>query len=511
MFILFLDDEISNTDTDYAFKRICDDLGSPPLFVIDMRPLFYPICVINSHQVMEQISRPSKLFKYSVFKSPTVKWLTPIIGPKSIITSDGEEWKHIRKRFNPGFAPAHLVTLLPAILSKTERFTSRLDALAKSGNEFELGELCTSLTFDIIGAVVLDEDFKAQSPDQSHIVREYRALTAAFDTVAPFSFPFGSKARRQKRLGLAVDTSIKAVITKKFEEIQQSRKQGKNSSKGRSVLELSLEDIGELTPDVLQDSADQIKSFLFAGHDTTSILLQWAFYLLSTHPHILAKLTEQLDSIFGPSTSPASVSAQLHERGEEALRQLSYISAIIKETLRLYPPASTARMAPKGSHYTVHDPTSGTDMCLDGFVIYGNHYNIGRDKSVYGPDAEEFIPERWLGDTDTSMDTNELPATQPANSGTKIPPTAWRPFERGPRNCIGQELANIEARVILACAARRYKFSKVGVGALVFKGDGEVFLNERGVVKTMGDMYNRRQVTAKPIDDMRMTVGVREE
>lgn len=497
--------EANRSLADYAFKKISDDLGSPPLFVLDMRPLFYPLCIVNSHQVMEQIAKPSKVFKYSVLKSPTMKWLEPLIGPTSIIMADGEDWRPIRKRFNPGFAPTHLVTLLPAILSQTERFTHRLDALAKSGEGFQLGELCTSLTFDIIGAVVLDEDFKAQTPDQHPIVQEYRALAAAFEGAAPFNVPFGPTRSKRQRLGKAFDKSIKTVVTQKFEQQLRARKDGHASNKGRSVIDLSLQDTDTLTSELLQETADQVKSFLFAGHDTTSILLQWAFYTLSTHPHVLKKLTIELDSIFGPSTSPPSVSAQLLERGEECLKQLTYTSAIIKETLRLFPPASTARMAPKNSGYTITDPTSGDEMCLDGFVIYGNHYNIGRDKAVYGENADEFVPERWMGDTDTSMDSDAKSSSEKA-----IPPTAWRPFERGPRNCIGQELANIEARVILACSVRHYQFSKTGIGALKRGEDGKAILGDEGVYETEGAMYNRRQVTAKPFDDMRMTVAVRE-
>ncbi|QDS73378.1 hypothetical protein FKW77_007316 [Venturia effusa] len=441
---------------DYAFKKISDDLGSPPLFVIDMRPLFYPLCIINSHQVMEQISSKHQLFKYSVPKSPTVKWLEPLIGPTSIIMANGEDWRPIRKRFNPGFAPTHLVTLLPAILAQTEKFTNRLDALAKSNEEFQLGELCTSLTFDIIGTVVLDEDFEAQTPNQHPIVREYRALAASFESAAPFSVPFGPTKRNRQRLGKTVDKSIKTVVQQKFQQQLQARKEGQASNKGRSVIDLSLQDIDILTPEILQETADQVKSFLFAGHDTTSILLQWAFYTLSTHPRVLATLTTELDSIFGPSTLPSSVSAQLLERGEECMKNLVYTSAVIKETLRLYPPASTARMAPKGSGYTITDPRTGEQMCLDGFVIYGNHYNIGRDKSVYGANADDFVPERWLGNSDTSTNSTDSPNTDSAETEkttTTIPPTAWRPFERGPRNCIvrksGYHLAFSPANYLL--------------------------------------------------------------
>lgn len=468
---------------------------------------------------MEEIAKASKIFKYSVPKSPTMKWLEPLIGPTSIMLAEGEEWRSIRKRFNPGFAPTHLVTLLPAILSQTERFNNRLDALAQSGEEFQLGELCTFLTFDIIGAVVLGEDFKAQTPHQHPIVQEYRALTAAFEGSAPFNFPFGPTIRKRQRLGKAVDKSIKTVVTQKFRQQLKARKEGQDPYKGRSVIDLSLQDAEKLTPEILQETADQVKSFLFAGHDTTSILLQWAFYTLSTHPQILQKLTSELDSVFASSTSPSSVSQQILERGEECLKKLTYTSAIIKETLRLFPPASTARFAPKGSGFTITDPQTGDKLCLDGFMIYGNHYNIGRDKSVYGPTADDFIPERWLGDVDTSSSPSELdpsPSQNPRHSitpektPTTIPPTAWRPFERGPRNCIGQELANIEARIILACSVRHYHFSKIGVGALKMDEMGNVVVGEDGVVETEGVMYNRRQVTAKPFDDMRMRVRVRE-
>jgi cytochrome P450 len=473
--------------------------GSPPVLLFDMRPAFYPILVIFSHTVAEQITKPSKTFKYSVTKSPTMKALLPIVGPTSLITSHNEEWKQLRKRFNPGFAPTHLMTLIPAILSSTKRFLGRLDSFAKSGEVFSLDELCTSLTFDIIAAVVLDVDFKAQLPiDQQHaIVRQYRALSATFDDNKPFQFLNWALKRRQKKAGEVVDAAIKQVITQKFSELKM-RKDGDGALKRRSVLELSLQDESVLTPEILQETADQVKSFLFAGHDTTSITLQWAFYSLSRYPHVLETLKHELDTVFGPNSTAEDVIQQLTSRGDEAVNKLTYTSAVIKEILRLFPPAGSARMAPKGSGYTIR-LDNGEDVCVDGFVLYNNHYNIQRDVSVYGDSADDFVPERWLGNTNTSMEeeyanedstTSEKNATANGSGDKHIAAAAWRPFERGPRNCIGQELANIEARVILACAVRSYDFQKVGLGEFILGTDGKPIADSKGAFEVKDELFN---------------------
>ncbi|KAJ3579316.1 hypothetical protein NPX13_g1249 [Xylaria arbuscula] len=122
-----------------------------------------------------------------------------------------------------------------------------------------------------------------------------------------------------------------------------------------------------------------------------------------------------------------------------------------------------------------------------------------RDPDVYGDNAETFVPERWLG----------------GDSGSKIPASAWRPFERGPRNCIGQEFANIEARVIIAHIARRYDFTKVGLGAILRDGEGRPVMDDDtpsggssggGRYKLTAPLYKTRQVTAKPVDGMKVKV-----
>jgi cytochrome P450 len=474
-----------------------------------MRPaLGTPIAVIFSHSVAEQCAKPSKTFRYSLPKSYTNGGLSPVLGAESILLHEGEEWKAIRKRFNPGFAPTHLVTLLPIILERTKRFIVRLDERCKNGGEFELEDLCTALTFDIIGAVALDVDLNSQCDraEQHPIVRDYADLLPLFTPASGGSASLTSPVTRYKRRKVAkqVDMGLKKVVLQKFEDLQ-----GRDDSTpgSRSIVELALRDADELTPQILQETVDQVKTFMFAGHDTTSTMLQWIFYLLSIHPKVLATLTAELDSIFGPGASPDDVAAQLLERGEEALKQLQYTSAIIKETLRLYPPAGSARMVPKDQSFMVHDPNTGAEIPLYG-IVYLCHHIIMRDKSVYGLTANKWVPERWLGNTDTSMDSNDAKLQQENDA---IPVSAWRPFERGPRNCIGQELANIEARVIIACAARRYKFTKVGVGEMELDGEGKPIPDEDGVWKVKSEMYSRQQITSKPVDGMKVRVSFSSE
>ncbi|KAI0139378.1 cytochrome P450 [Hypoxylon sp. NC0597] len=92
-----------------------------------------------------------------------------------------------------------------------------------------------------------------------------------------------------------------------------------------------------------------------------------------------------------------------------------------------------------GTGFTVR-PSTGEEYCLDGVIMYSCQSVIQRDPAVYGDTADEWMPERWLGEAAQS-----------------IPPRAWRPFERGPQNCIGLELANLELRIIIATVTRKYQ------------------------------------------------------
>jgi cytochrome P450 len=181
----------------------------------------------------------------------------------------------------------------------------------------------------------------------------------------------------------------------------------------------------------------QLRLFLFVGHDSTAVMIMYAQYLLSKHPDILGKVRAEHDKIFGPDLT--RVAALVRER-PELLNQMTYTLAVIKETVRLFAPANGLREGRPS--VTLTDPKTGTVYPTDGFAIWILHHVIHRS-AEYWPDPHASIPDRWL-----------------VEPGHPLYPPAggWRPFEHGPRDCIGQNLALLDIRTTLLMTTREFDF-----------------------------------------------------
>lgn len=466
---------------DAIFADMIESLGSPSIMLVDLRPINAPVVVITDYTTAEQVTRTTSLQPTSLPKT-TLAYLEPLLGSTSILVSHGSEWKALRKQFNPGFSPQHLMTLLPSILKQSKPLMNHLDNLVAGNTDFSLVEYLTNLTFDIIGSLVIDTDLCAQSEPgkRGELIQLFNEMMRTYSdeksSLPWWIIPF--KARKRSLVGARMNELIQDLIRRKHAEQQQ---RGLNSERtSRSIMALSPQDTKELSSELVSTICDQIKTFLMAGHDTTSTSLAWIIYELSRTPRALSAVRTELNELLGSDSDLKVVTSKLLSTdGPHFVRGMKYISAVIKETLRLHPPAGTARFGPPGDGFKVRTP-EGDEYCLDGLTVYICQPLVHRDKSVFGETAGEFRPERWL---DGAVD---------GNTEGNFPAGAWRPFERGPRNCIGQEFANIELRVIIALIIRRYDFTKVGLGETSLDENGHPTLLPSGQYAVESEVYNVR-------------------
>ena len=186
---------------------------------------------------------------------------------------------------------------------------------------------------------------------------------------------------------------------------------------------------------------NQMKLFLFSGHDTTSSTICYVLYLLSTHPHVLSRVRAEHDNVLG---SDPSQTADRISKDPFLLNKLPYTTATIKESMRLFPAASATRSGEPS--FSILDPRDGLRYPADPSVlIWLVSHATHHDPSLW-PRVDEFLPERWL-----------------ASEGDELYPKrgAWRPFEFGPRSCIGKELSMIELKLVVCLVARTIEISAI--------------------------------------------------
>ncbi len=169
---------------------------------------------------------------------------------------------------------------------------------------------------------------------------------------------------------------------------------------------------------------DEMMTLFVAGHETTANALTWIWYLLSQNPEAEAKLLEELHSVLG-ARAPTMAD----------LPKLPYTDIVVREALRLYPPA------PQFGREPIRDVRIGKYDVPGGSLVAVNTYALQRDERFFA-EPEQFVPERFAKGWEE-----------------RIPRYAYLPFGGGPRVCIGNGFAMMEARLILATVAQRYRLS----------------------------------------------------
>ncbi|KAI1775371.1 cytochrome P450 [Hypoxylon cercidicola] len=437
----------------------------PDIFYVDWRPFGSLFLLIADPAVASQYVTTGQ----SLPKSPLVRgYLEKFLGKNNMVSLEGARWKSIRSMFNPGFSPTNIMNLASVIVDASLTYCEVIQTKAETGELFELEDYLTKLTIDIIGRVVLDTDMSALKRPHpiSRLFRERARLMPPSDALFPWQavdllrplklFLNGRKLDRE------ISKELDLKIYRRAKEIAEEEQKGANVAKKRSVVDLALNAYekeasaakggskvriatAQDLPNALRaDIIDSVKTFIFAGHDTTSSTLCWASYLLHRHPEVYAKLKAELDNVFPGKL--VDTAAKIKE-DPYSVNKLEYTTAVLRETLRLFPPASTIRI-PVPNGYLIDPRTQARIPMLPDSHPWPVAHMIHRHPRFF-PRPVEFIPERFIA-SQTPFPEAEL--------FTEAGRDAFRPFEKGPRNCIGQELAMLEGKIFLALTAREFDF-----------------------------------------------------
>jgi cytochrome P450 len=189
------------------------------------------------------------------------------------------------------------------------------------------------------------------------------------------------------------------------------------------------------------------------------------------------KIREEHDVVLGVDLAKAATKIK---SSPQLLNQLPYTSGVIKEVLRLFPPVGTVRQS--NSNLFLTQPETGICYPTDGFMIFGCS-TAGQRNGAFWERPDDFVPERWLAREGDPLHVRK---------------NAYRPFELGPRNCIGQELAQQELRAILALTVREFDVKSA------LPEDGKRVLGELAYqVMRPGDL------TSHPVDGMPVRIEIR--
>ena len=334
--------------------------------------------------------------------------------PQGVLFTDGETWRAQRTMLQDVFT-----------LDRIERYGETMVEVAaehadgwNDGEELTVNRRFSDLTVDILTRTLFDLDVDGRGQKVTAVAR---AINERGDprSISNLFLPSWVPTPSQRRYDRAMD-EFETLI----DELIAERRDADDLRARDDLLSVLLEGEG---PDGYRHSEreihDQLLTFLFAGHETTSLALTYTMLLLSRHPDVCDRLHTEWDEVLGDD-DPAP----------ENVPELTYTDRVITESLRLYPPAfAVFRTA-------VEDIELGGYLVPEGTNLTIPQFRIHRDERFYD-DPTAFRPDRW---------TDEFTET--------LPEYAYFPFGGGPRHCIGMRFARMELKLVLPTILRRVSF-----------------------------------------------------
>jgi len=353
----------------------------------------------------------------------------------SMVFAEGENWRKKRKIVSSSFNFESLKHVVPMILSTTqEKFNDWKDK--EELKNFNLVDRMAMITGEVTGKFFFGKSFGGKTIKgvplttcmQDYLIQAMDAILSIPGLLFGPNFSKYNLLPSHRKMNKNSE-NLRAVFKEMIREAEESPQREDNllSTYLNYIQSLNKED-EKLTHDEI---VGEFLGIFAAGTDTTSHLLASTIYFLSKHPEVFAKVKEEIDREF----------TDLSQVDINMINRMDYITAVFKETLRLGGPVAGLfdRSAVKD------DDLCGVKIRKGDLIIITQNFCFTDEK--FFSQAAEFIPERWLNGSGFNQE------------GSKNEPYAYIPFSAGPRNCVGQHLAMIEAKIVLSLFLKTFKFS----------------------------------------------------
>ncbi|MCS7003155.1 MAG: cytochrome P450, partial [Dehalococcoidia bacterium] len=365
------------------------------------------IVLINDPDLIREVLITQQ---HVMVQGPSIRWLQLIVG-NGMLAVEGDAHRRQRRLAQPAFHRQRVAAYADQMTAMTETHLARW----QDGHVVAMADAMSALTRDIVAqalfGTVVDAD-AVRLNEALRFVNEYvshRSSQPFADWLHRLPLPDNRRFARDQ-------AAIDAIVLKIADE---RRKSGEDKGDLLSMLLTAVDEHGALDQKTLRD---ELVTFFIAGHETTANALTWAFILLAQHPEVEARLHAEVDHALGGRRPTLA-----------DVPRLPYVEQVLSETLRLYPPVwAMSRMPTADIELGGYPVRKGSDIVFSQWVTH-------RDPRFW-PDPERFDPDRW---TPTARESR--------------PRFVYFPFGGGQRQCIGESFFWLEATMVLATVAQRWR------------------------------------------------------
>ena len=401
------------------------------------------IYIVNDPRIARDVmvDRVESFPKASLFSEV----LAPLVGDGAFV-ANGETWRRRREAIKPAFTHIALKAAFPLIDAAVDTACTRLDALAESGQPFDLGAEMSHAAADVIFRTMFSEPIDTTAAQD--VYSAFARFQLLSDQLSPRRLIFTSRPLSTTRLREVerLARRIRDLLGERVDARYAALRSGATPARDMAQAIMDARDAGTGEPLGREALIDELAVFFMAGHDTTASTLTWAWFMLSQQPDAAPRLRDEY--------AAAVAAGPLDFR--QAQDGLPYARAVIREALRLYPPIgflARSPAAPEQVRRWVVEP---------GDLLIVSPWTMGRRPGVW-PDADRFNPDRFL-----------------SADGVASGSLAQQPFGLGPRACPGQAFAMLESVLMLSRIAGRFKLQPQAPGRV--RAAGRITIRPRRAV-----------------------------